>query len=58
MESFNPMRGIILDLIINNDESLTIETILEKDNNIQKLRNGVDGASAKLSQLLETGRDK
>lgn len=52
------MGGIMLDLIINNDQSLTIDIILEKDNNTQKLRNGAGGASAELSQLLENGSDK
>jgi hypothetical protein len=54
----NPMGGIMLDLIINNDKSLTIDVILEKDNNTQKLRNGAGGASAELSQLLENGSEK
>nr|WP_249921857.1 DUF1310 family protein [Enterococcus sp. 7F3_DIV0205] len=49
----NPMGGIMLDLIINNNKSLNIAVILEKENEINTLRNGAGGASPKLSQLLE-----
>lgn len=48
----NPMGGIMLDLIINDDKELTIDVILHKKSN-GTIYNSAGGASSKLSEILE-----
>jgi hypothetical protein len=52
----NPMGGIMLNLIINNDQDLYIHVTLEKEND-GSLGNSSGGTSSKLDDML-TGADR
>ncbi|MBL3715552.1 DUF1310 family protein [Lactococcus garvieae] len=50
----NPMGGIMLKLIINNDDKLYIRVTLEKENN-GTLSNSSGGGSVDMEELLQKG---
>ncbi|MGJ8730459.1 DUF1310 family protein [Listeria aquatica] len=52
----NPMGGIMVNLIINNDSDLVIDIILSKDNK-GKLSDDAGGTTEKLEGLLEKEGD-
>ncbi|WP_088815522.1 MULTISPECIES: DUF1310 family protein [Listeria] len=49
----NPMGGIMVNLIINNDSDLVIDIILSKDSDRGELSDDAGGTSEKLERLLE-----
>ncbi|WP_314067275.1 DUF1310 family protein [uncultured Vagococcus sp.] len=49
----NPIGGIMLELIVNDDEKLTIDVLLEKGSEAGMLKNGWGGVSKELNDLLE-----